>query len=659
MNPPSATQPDDRSNAATVAALLAIDPAGLGGVAVRARAGPQRDAWLALLRSLLPDALPLRRIPLHADDSRLLGGIDLPATLRSGMPVAQSGLLAQTNGGLAILPSAERLSPATAARLASVLDTGEVAMERNGLSMRSPACLGLVALDESATEDEHLSAALRDRLAFQISFETHAHAGAPPLRTHPQQDAASGQESKHAELACNDSVQPDAIRAARLLLPRVTADDAVLQALCESAFILGIHSPRACLLALRAARAAAALDGRIAVDGSDASVAASLVLSPRATQLPASSADDQETSQADQSPSQDDEQPAASASPDAPSDPAPQSETESSDAASPPVPAAQELNAEVLEAAKAAIPAGLLAALQLGKSQRSRVSSVGSGAQHNSTSRGRPTGARRGDLSGGARLNLIETLRAAAPWQKLRKSQACVADAQQPGSKDRAPKATANARVHVRREDFHVAKFKQRRTTTTIFVVDASGSSALHRLAEAKGAVELLLADCYARRDQVAVLAFRGKACELLLPPTRSLVRAKRSMAQLPGGGGTPLAAGLDMARTLAVACNRRGETPIIVLLTDARANVARDGSPGRDAALRDALASAGTVRAADLSALLIDTSPRAQTSAQQLADAMGARYLALPHADAQLLSHAVRTAGHSGSAALTPGTPS
>ena len=104
--------------------------------------------------------------------------------------------------------------------------------------------------------------------------------------------------------------------------------------------------------------------------------------------------------------------------------------------------------------------------------------------------------------------------------------------------------------------------------------MDASGSSALHRLAEAKGAIELLLASCYVRRDRVALVAFRGQSAELLLPPTRSLVRAKRSLASLPGGGGTPLAAGIDVSLLLADAVQRRGGTPTIVLLTDGRANV-------------------------------------------------------------------------------------
>jgi magnesium chelatase subunit D len=136
--------------------------------------------------------------------------------------------------------------------------------------------------------------------------------------------------------------------------------------------------------------------------------------------------------------------------------------------------------------------------------------------------------------------------------------------------------------VEVRKDDFRVTRYRQRSETTTIFVVDASGSAALHRLAEAKGAVELLLADCYVRRDRVAMVAFRGPGAELLLPPTRSLVRAKKGLAALPGGGGTPLASGIDAAIGLADGVRRRGGTPVIVILTDGRANVTRAGIGGR-----------------------------------------------------------------------------
>jgi magnesium chelatase subunit D len=162
-------------------------------------------------------------------------------------------------------------------------------------------------------------------------------------------------------------------------------------------------------------------------------------------------------------------------------------------------------------------------------------------------------GTRPGLPRDGARLALIDTLRTAAPWQSLRRREVA-ASAASGGEPRRA------AQIEVRASDFRVARVQERAETITIFAVDASGSSALNRLAEAKGAVELLLADCYVRRDQVAVLAFRGRGAELLLPATRSLVRAKRALAGLPGGGGTPLAAAIDAATGQADSARRRGE---------------------------------------------------------------------------------------------------
>jgi magnesium chelatase subunit D len=228
---------------------------------------------------------------------------------------------------------------------------------------------------------------------------------------------------------------------------------------------------------------------------------------------------------------------------------------------------------------------------------------------------------------------VIETLRAAAPWQPLRRRSRAEA---------LALAGASRPRIEVRHEDFRVTRFKQRAQTTTLFVVDASGSSALNRLGEAKGAVELLLADCYVRRDRVALIAFRGVGAELLLPPTRSLVRAKRSLAALPGGGGTPLATGIDVAIALGESLKRRGDTPLLVFMCDGGANVARDGSPGRQRAEEDAIGAAQRLRAAGLAALVIDTSPRTHPLAQRLACEMSGRYLPLPRADAAALSRAV-----------------
>jgi magnesium chelatase subunit D len=245
--------------------------------------------------------------------------------------------------------------------------------------------------------------------------------------------------------------------------------------------------------------------------------------------------------------------------------------------------------------------------------------------------RGRPIGTRPGVLrQGQTRLSLVETLRAAAPWQGFRRAER---------------QGRPHPRVIVTRDDIRIRRFRERTGSVAIFLVDASGSAALHRLAEAKGAVELLLADCYVRRDQVALIAFRGAGADLLLPPTGSLVRAKRCLGALPGGGGTPLAAGLDAARALADQVRRRGRSPVLILLTDGRANVARDGQGGRARAEAEALSAARLARAESLTALVVDTAPRPQPQARAIAEAMGARYLPLPMADGRLVSEAARAA--------------
>ena len=232
----------------------------------------------------------------------------------------------------------------------------------------------------------------------------------------------------------------------------------------------------------------------------------------------------------------------------------------------------------------------------------------------------------------GARLHLVETLKAAAPWQRLRRMARADAGGEPP-------------RLEVRRSDFRIIRFRHRSQTLTIFVVDASGSSALHRLGEAKGAVELLLAECYVRRDQVALIAFRGRGAELVLPPTSALARAKRMLAGLPGGGGTPLAAGLDAAAVLADAARRKGQTPILTVLTDGRANVAADGSGDRGRAEADAIDAARRIRASGFAALLIDTAPRPDERTRRLGAELGARYVALPQANAAGLSRIIQEA--------------
>ena len=132
-----------------------------------------------------------------------------------------------------------------------------------------------------------------------------------------------------------------------------------------------------------------------------------------------------------------------------------------------------------------------------------------------------------------------------------------------------------------------------------------------------------------------------------MLPPADSGDRRgeKRALAALPGGGGTPLASAIDRARELILQARRTGNDTVVVFLTDARANIARDGSPGRPQAEADAMASARALRILGGTTVLIDTSPRPAETAQRMAEAMGARYVALPRTDAQGIHAAVTAA--------------
>ncbi len=572
------------SDAATAAQLFAVDPVGTGGVLVRSRAGPVRERWLTMLRAALPISEPLKHLPLHIADGRLLGGLDLNATLLAGRPVAERGLLAEADGGVLMVAMAERLPSATAVHITAAMDARETIVERDGLSLRMPARFGVIALDEGL-DDEFAPISIRDRLGFHVDLNE------IPIRA-----------------ADDFAIDREEIIVARERLPSLKVSAELVEAMCNAAAALGIVSLRAPILALRVACASAALSVHDAVDQDDIAVAARLVLAPRALVFP---------------------QEELESSPQPPEQPPPESaEEDKADTGNPDIDRA--LDEVILAAVQAALPADVLAALRM-SSVGSRGRSQGkAGALQKSNKRGRPAGAVRGDLRAGARLNVIETLRAAAPWQPLRRREAA------------ASGETSRPRILIRKDDFRISRFKQRTETTTIFVVDASGSAALHRLAEAKGAVELLLADCYIRRDQVALIAFRGNAAELLLPPTRSLARAKRSLAGLPGGGGTPLAAGLDAAFALSDSVRRKGQTPTVIVLTDGRANIARDGGQGRPRAEEDAMNAARQLGAAGIAAVLVDTSPRPGASGETLAREMGARYLPLPHADATMLSKAV-----------------
>ncbi len=533
------------ARAVRAADMLRVAPRDLGGLWLRARPGPARDA-------LSNHLAPLGAVRIHPDisDESLSGGPDLAATLATGRLHLRAGLLDRAPALL--LAMAERAGPGLAGRLGLALDAG------------GPP---VIALDEG-TEEEAPPRALTERLGLFLSLE---------------------------DLALGDLAAPPAadIAAAAALHPRVEVPEDIARSLVATAAACGIASLRAPRFALAAARAHAALEGRSEVSEADAAMAAALCLAHRGAPP---------------------EAPAEAERPDDPPPPETPADSRQGDAA----------EDRLVEAVRTALPPGLLAALTAaGRAQR--TGGAGAGAKSRSSRRGRPLPARPGRPDRGP-VDASATLRAAVPWQTIRRRAA----------------PDDPRRLLVRPADIRLRRFERHSDRLVVFLVDASGSAAMSRMAEAKGAIESLLTDSYAARDEVALVAFRRQEAELLLPPTRSLVQSRRRLAALPGGGGTPLAAGLAAAENLARRAAERGYSPSLVLLTDGRANIALDGRADRVRAAADAETVARRLAALGLPALVIDTGTRPNPALGTLAARLGAALLSLPRQGAGEIARAM-----------------
>lgn len=180
-------------------------------------------------------------------------------------------------------------------------------------------------------------------------------------------------------------------------------------------------------------------------------------------------------------------------------------------------------------------------------------------------------------------LALVDTLRAAAPYQRLRAATKMEQEKLSTQSQQLEHQSSKGLSIVVKPQDYRRKAREKRVGAYQLFVVDASGSmAARHRMEATKAAILSLLRDSYIHRDSVGLIAFRKESAEVLLPFTRSVERAERLLASMPTGGKTPLAHGLRMAYTM---CDRllrihRAERIQIICITDGRATSGDSDDP-------------------------------------------------------------------------------
>jgi magnesium chelatase subunit D len=546
----------------------------------------------------------LVELPIGATEDRVIGSLDLQRVLRDGEHAFSPGLLSRAHGGVLYVDEVNLLHDHLVDLLLDAAAMGRVHIERDGISHSHEA--RFVLIGTMNPEEGELRPQLLDR--FGLTVDVHASRDID-VRTQvirQRMDYEADPDAFAQRYAADDAELARRIASARQLVDDVVLPDNELRRIAALCAAFDVDGMRADLVIARTAVAHAAWCGCDTVGEQDIRVAAELALPHRRRRDPF---DDPgiDPGQLD----------AALAEADGPSDdPEPDPE---------PPGGGQSMNdaARQTDSPRSQTPTKPSAAPSATFRTRAlTVPGVGAGAP------GRRSRARNASGSAvaatdsqaeGHGLHLFATVLAAAEH------------------------AEGAGRLRLQPADVRRAVREGREGNLVIFVVDASGSMAARdRMAAVSGATLSLLRDAYQRRDKVAVITFRAHDAQLLLPPTTSAHIAGRRLSRFDTGGQTPLAEGLLAARELVVRekVRDRARRPLVVVLTDGRANAGRDP-------LGRSRSAAALLVAEGVAAVVIDceTSYVRLGLAPQLAAQLGAPSVRLAQLRADYLTRAVRSA--------------
>jgi len=539
----------------------------------------------------------LVELPVGASTDRLTGTLDIEKALSEGRKAFEPGLLAAAHRGILYVDEVNLLSDHLVDLLLDVAAMGMNHVEREGVSVRHPSHFILVGTMNP--EEGELRPQLLDRFGITVEVsgnpEPADRVEVVRRRLHYEADP----EGFSGVWSAADEELATSVESARLRLPEVGLDEDILFRISTLCAELGVDGLRGDLVTAKTARSLAAWDARDRVVLEDVRRAALLALSHRRRRGPF------------EQPGIDPEEleNALSEDPDPPDGPG---------GATTPAATGEDRGAPDREPSEVRTGAGERshAAADPFSPMRLEASEKGKGGPLGRRSRvSGETGHPVADRENGGRprdMALAATVRAAAPHQRAR--------------------GREGSGLVVRPTDLRENVREGREGNLILFLVDASGSMAARkRMSAVKGAVLSLLNDAYQRRDKAALISFRKEEARILIPPTSSVELAAPRLEELPTGGRTPLAAGLEKATEVLKRekLRDRERRPLLVLLTDGRATAGPDPLPA-----------AARLRSLRATSFVVDTEEGYVRlgMAGELAGAMGARCLRLEELRAESL---------------------
>ena len=606
---------------------------------------PDRDAATRTSRPVR-----LVELPVGATEDRVLGSLQLESALSKGEVTFEPGLLARAHRGILYVDEVNLLHDHLVDLLLDAAAMGRATIERDGISVEHAA--RFVLIGTMNPEEGELRPQLLDRFGLTVEVVAPREPGRRVEVVRRRLAFDADPLTFAASFAADEAALRARIGQARARLAGVKLSDNALAAIARVCAGFEVDGLRADIVTARAAVAHAAWAGRDTVTRADIRQAALLALPHRRRRNPFDAPgldedlldrllgdeepdpDDTPPEPPTDDPAPEDRPPEDSDSADQPDTDPPQPDTDTSQPDAPP-PGPQDQAEAPLDVPPPLPP-------ELGNDQPSgegtdkiaaaaapyrprlfAVRGVGAGSAGRRSralsTQGRRIGAEPA-TSGAGSLHLVETLMAAARHQ--------------------TPHAGGRRRVQLRAEDLRVATREGREANLILFCVDASGSMAARkRMTAVKTAILSLLLDAYRRRDRVGLVTFRRTGADVALPPTGSIDIAAARLEELPAGGRTPLAEGLELAAKVILRERVRDPRtrPLLVVVTDGRANA------GADAVARAERAASGIARLG-VSTVVIDSEsgPLRLGLARRLASVLGAEHVAVDAVSAQALTGAV-----------------